>query len=281
MSRSTWNWLALPMVVAFAVVFVPAILSFVLTSFHPSTGIGQVGPEWTLENYVRVLNDETFMLGLGRSVQLGIFTVVGTLILGAPLAYFIARQPSRFAIGVFTLLYVSSLTSIVIRGLGWITLLGNNGPINQALMGLGLVDDPIALQGNMLGLTIAMVHYMLPFMVLTLLPVVQSIPGSLEEASAGLGAGFVRTARSVVIPLAMPGIVAGALLVFAMTISAFVIPRLVGGSTLRLTSLLIDQQMLTTYNYAIGSTLATILLALVAGVIVLSNLATRSRARVP
>jgi putative spermidine/putrescine transport system permease protein len=278
MTRSTWNWLALPMVLAFLAIFVPAILSFVLTSFHPATGIGQVGPEWTLENYARVLGDETFLLGLGRSVQLGVITVIGTLILGVPLTYYIARHPSRFAIGVFTLLYVSSLTSIVIRGLGWITLLGNNGPINQALLGIGVIGDPIQLQGNMLGLSIAMIHYMLPFMVLTLLPVVQAIPGNLEEASAGLGAGFLRTARSVIVPIATPGLVAGSLLVFAMTISAFVIPRMVGGSTLRLTSLLIDQQMLTTYNYALGSTLATILLALVAGVIVLANLSLRRRA---
>lgn len=280
MNRSSWNWLALPMVLAFGTIFLPALISFVLISFHPSTGLGRVGGEWTLENYRRVLSDEVFLVGLGRSVQLGLVTVVGTLILGVPLTYYISRYPSRFALTVFTLLYVSSLTSIVIRGLGWITLLGNNGPINQLLLATGLVENPVQLQGNMLGLGIAMVHYMLPFMVLTLLPVMQAIPSSLEEASAGLGAGFARTVSSVVIPIAMPGIVAGSLLVFAMTISAFVIPRMIGGSTMRLTSLLIDQQMLTTFNYAIGSALASVLLALVIGVVVLANLATNRRATV-
>jgi putative spermidine/putrescine transport system permease protein len=278
MKRSSWNWLALPMILAFGTVFLPAIISFVLISFHPPAGIGRVGPEWTLDNYRRVLTDEVFLLGLSRSVQLGIVTVLGTLALGVPLTYFIARFPSRFAIFVFTLLYISSLTSIVIRGLGWITLLGTNGPINRSLLGIGLIDAPIQMQGNMLGLSIAMIHYMLPFMVLTLLPVMQSIPSNLEEASAGLGAGFARTARSVLVPLAMPGIIAGSLLVFAMTISAFVIPRMIGGATMRLTSLLIDQQMLTTFNYAIGSTLASILLALVIGVVILANLASRRRA---
>lgn len=279
MSRSTWNWLAIPMLLAFGAIYLPALISFVLISFHPATGLGEVGPEWTLDNYARVLTDEVFLVGLGRSFQLGVITVIGTLVLGAPLTYYVARYPSRFALTVFTLLYVSSLTSIVIRGLGWITLLGNSGPLNQSLLGIGLIDAPIQLQGNLLGLSIAMVHYMLPYMVLTLLPVMQAIPDDLEEASAGLGAGFLRTARSIVIPIAMPGIVAGSLLVFAMTISAFVIPRMIGGSTMRLTSLLIDQQMLTVFNYAIGSTLASLLLVLVLGVVVLANFATKQRVR--
>lgn len=277
MKRSNWNWLVLPMVLAFGAIFLPALISFILISFHPNTGIAEVGPQWTLENYRHVLSDQVYVRGLWQSIQLGIITVAGTLVLGAPLAYFISRFPSRFAIAVFTLLYVSSLTSIVIRALGWIALLGTNGPINQFLIGVGLVDASVELQGNMLGLSIAMIHYMLPFMVLTLLPVMQSLPVNLEEAAAGLGAGFVRTARSIVIPITMPGFVAGSLLVFAMTISAFVIPRMIGGSTMLLTSLLIDQQILTTFNYAIGSALASVLLTLVIGVIILANLVTNRR----
>lgn len=277
MKRSNWNWLVLPMVLAFGAIFLPALISFILISFHPNTGIAEVGPQWTLENYRHVLSDQVYVRGLWQSIQLGIITVAGTLVLGAPLAYFISRFPSRFAIAVFTLLYVSSLTSIVIRALGWIALLGTNGPINQVLIGVGLVDASVELQGNMLGLSIAMIHYMLPFMVLTLLPVMQSLPVNLEEAAAGLGAGFVRTVRSIVIPITMPGFVAGSLLVFAMTISAFVIPRMIGGSTMLLTSLLIDQQILTTFNYAIGSALASVLLTLVIGVIILANLVTNRR----
>ena len=196
----------------------------------------------------------------------------GALILGFPVAYYISRFPS-LAIAVFTLLYVSTLTSIVIRGLGWVTLLGTKGPINKLLETLGIIQEPIIFYGNLLGLTIAMIHYTLPFMVLTLLPVMHAIPGGLEEASSGLGAGFVTTIRRVVLPLAMPGVVAGSLLVFAMTISAFVIPRMVGGVTLRLTALLIDQQMRTTFDYAIGSTLASVLLLLVVLVVVLAGIA--------
>lgn len=271
MSRRRWNWLILPMLIAFGTIFVPAILAFVLISFHHSTGIGTVGADWTLDNYGKVLSDPVYLTGLGRSVALGLITVLGALVLGFPLAYYISRFPSRFALAVFTLLYVTSLTSIVIRGLGWITLLSNNGPINQALIALGVTAEPIAFQGNLLGLSIAMIHYTLPYMVLTLLPVLQTIPTGLEEASEGLGAGFLATVRAVVMPLAMPGVLAGSLLVFAMTISAFVIPRLIGGTTLRLTSLLIDQQMRITFNYALGSTLASILLLFVVGVVILSN----------
>ena len=275
MSPRRYRWLVTPMLLAFAGVFLPALVSFVLISLHPATEPGAVGADWTLDNYRQVLTDEVYLTGLGRSVLLGVLTVAGTLLLGVPLSYYIARYPSRFAVAVFTLLYVSSLTSVVIRGLGWITLLGSEGPLNRTLRAVGLVDEPLHLQGNLIGLTLSMVHYLLPYMVLTLLPVMQAVPRSLEEASAGLGAGFARTARSVVLPLARPGIVAGSLLVFALSISSFVIPRMVGGTTIRLTAIQIDEQMLTTFNYAIGSALASILLVLVVGVVALSNLTAR------
>jgi putative spermidine/putrescine transport system permease protein len=271
MARRRWNWLILPMLVAFGLIYLPAILSFVLISFHESAGLGRVGDAWTLDNYGKILTDPVYLTGLGRSVALGLITVLGALVLGFPLAYYISRHSSRFALAVFTLLYVSSLTSIVIRGLGWITLLSNTGPINRALISVGITAEPITFQGDLLGLSIAMIHYTLPYMVLTLLPVMHAIPTGLEEASEGLGAGFLTTIRAVVLPLAMPGILAGSLLVFAMTISAFVIPRLIGGTTLRLASLLIDQQMRITFNYALGSTLASILLLLVGVVVVLAN----------
>ncbi len=272
MSERRWNWLVLPLLAAFAASFIPALLTFVLLSFHPSAGVAAVKPEWTLGNYTRVLSDPLYLTALGRTLLLGLLTVLGTLVAGFPLAYLIVRFPSRFALGLFTLLYVTSLTSIVIRGLGWITLLGTNGPLNRLLVGSGLLASPVPFMGNVYGTSIAMIHYMLPFMVLTLIPVVQTIDPALEEAAAGLGASFARTARSVIIPLALPGIVAGSLLVFAMTIGAFVIPRMIGGTTMYLMSLLIDQQMLTTFNYAIGATLSCILLVLVIGIVASANL---------
>jgi putative spermidine/putrescine transport system permease protein len=270
-ARRRWNWLVLPPLLAFGATFIPALLTFGLLSLHPSAGTGAVLPEWTLGNYARVLTDSLYLTALGRTVLLGVLTVLGTLVLGLPLAYLIVRDPTRLALGVFTLLYVSALTSIVIRGLGWITLLGTNGPLNRLLLGSGLVDSPVPFMGNVYGTSIAMVHYTLPFMVLTLIPVLQTIDPLLEEAAAGLGASFATTARRVVLPLALPGIVAGSLLVFAMTIGAFVIPRMVGGTTMHLMSLLIDQQMLTVFNYAIGATLASILLLLVIGIVTVAN----------
>jgi putative spermidine/putrescine transport system permease protein len=272
MSARRWNWLVLPMLLAFLASFIPALVAFSLMSFHPSAGVGRVGPDWTLANYARVLTDSLYLGALGRTLQLGGLTVLGTLIVGFPLAYLIARHPNRFSLSLFTLLYVSSLTSIVIRGLGWITLLGTNGPINRTLLDLSIISAPVPFIGNVYGASIAMVHYMLPFMVLTLIPVVQTIEPALEEAAAGLGASFWRTFRSIVIPLALPGIVAGSLLVFAMTIGAFVIPRMVGGTTMHLMSLLIDQQMLTVFNYALAATLAFILLLLVMGVVASASL---------
>jgi putative spermidine/putrescine transport system permease protein len=270
-ARRRWNWLVLPPLLAFGATFIPALLAFGLLSLHPSAGTGAVLPEWTLGNYARVLTDSLYLTALGRTVLLGVLTVLGALVLGLPLAYLIVRDPTRLALGVFTLLYVSALTSIVIRGLGWITLLGTNGPLNRLLLGSGLVDSPVPFMGNVYGTSIAMVHYTLPFMVLTLIPVLQTIDPLLEEAAAGLGASFTTTVRRVVLPLALPGIVAGSLLVFAMTIGAFVIPRMVGGTTMHLMSLLIDQQMLTVFNYAIGATLASILLLLVIGIVTVAN----------
>lgn len=278
MNENRWRWLVTPALALFLGAFLPALITFSVMSFHPAAGPGRLGDAWTLENYRKILTSALYQRALLRTAAMAGMTVVWTLIVGLPLAYLVVRYPTRLVHSFYSMLYVSSLTSIVIRGLGWITMLGTNGPINRLLLSIGLVNNPIEFTGTLLGATIGMVHYQLPFMVLTLIPVVQMIDPVLEEAAAGMGSPQFTTLRRIVIPLAVPGIIAGSLMVFASSMGAFVIPRMLGGPLLNILSILIDQQVLTTFNYALGAGLAFLVLILVIVLVTLTNLVLRGRA---
>jgi putative spermidine/putrescine transport system permease protein len=155
------------------------------------------------------------------------------------------------------------MTSVVVLSYGWMVLLANNGLVNKELLALGVIDAPVSLLFNTTGVVIALVAILLPYMVLSLTPVIQNIELGLEEASQSLGANSWRVFWDVVFPLSLPGVGAGSILVFVLTIAAYATPRLVGGSRLLVMPIFVYDQALSLLNWPFASATSFILLALV------------------
>jgi len=169
------------------------------------------------------------------------------------------------------------LTSAVVRTFGWMILLANNGIFNKSLINVGIINSPIRLMYNELGIIIALAEVLLPFMILALDAALLNIDKQLYDAARNLGAGAVRIFWQVTLPLSMPGIISGSILVFSLAISAYVTPALIGGPRVPVMSTTIYQQGIALLNWPFGAAIAFILLAaLVLLLAALSWAATRS-----
>jgi putative spermidine/putrescine transport system permease protein len=194
-----------------------------------------------------------------------------TLLVGYPLAYFLARTKSRWRSWLTILVVFPLLLNLVVRTFGWIALLANRGLINETLSAVGLIEGPLRLMFNFTGLLIGLTHIFLPFMVLLLVSAIQTIDRSVEEAARVLGASWSETFLKVTLPLSTPGILSGSILVFVLTISALVTPRLLGGPTYKVMSTLIYEQFMSLLNWPRGSAMATILTVVAIAIIALSG----------
>jgi putative spermidine/putrescine transport system permease protein len=173
-----------------------------------------------------------------------------------------ARTRSRLGHALLLMAVIAPLlTGIVVRTFAWMTVLGDRGVINTTLQALGLIEKPLPLMYNEFGVIVGLVHIYVPFMVLTLVGVIGRIDRSLEEAARGLGASRTRTFLEVTLPLSLPGIVAGSLLVFALAISAYVTPVLLGGNSVLTVPMLIYHQVSASFNLGFAGALGAVLLA--------------------
>ena len=255
-----WSFLLIPALIWSIITFFIPLGQLFIKSFCIHKGLGQTIPTLTLANYWKFLRDPFYLIVLGRTIALGLVVVAGTMILGYPLAYFLARLKSRWKPLLQFLVIAPLLISVVIRALGWMVLLGENGLVNWLLIHLGVIRTPVALINNFIGVVVGLIHAMLPYMVLALLNVIQNIDFSLEEASMNLGANRIRTFFEVVVPLSRPGLVAGFLLVLTITISAFTSPAMLGGRKVNVMPIMIEQQIRFILNYPFGAAISIILL---------------------
>jgi putative spermidine/putrescine transport system permease protein len=270
-SGAGWTWLILPALFVLTVIFFLPMAYLASFSLRPHIGAGTVGSGVTLANYVRFLSDPFYLGVLADTLLIGFVVVSICLLLGYPVAYFLARSRSRWR-GVLIFLVVAPLLiSTVIRNLGWLPILSDSGLINWVLLELGLTRSPMRLMNNTTGVIIALVHTFLPFMILALVTVIQKIGSDIEEAARNLGAGPLYTFFHVILPLSRPGLLAGYLVVFTSVISAFTTPAMMGGKRVLVMSTLIEQQIRSVLNYAFGAAAAMILLG-VAIILTLSSL---------
>jgi putative spermidine/putrescine transport system permease protein len=252
--------------------FVAPLAILLVYSFYDFRPGGVMIPAFTLRQYLRFLGDPFYLYVLWRTVLLGLWVTAWCIVLGYPLAYILARTRSRHLRGILvTLLLVPLMTSVVVRSYGWMILLANSGLVNKTLLALGVTQTPVQLLFNTTGVVIALVAILLPYMILTLTPVIQNIPPSLEEASQSLGASPWRMFRDVVIPLSLPGVGAGSILVFVLTIAAYATPRLVGGSRLLVMPIFVYDQTMALLNWPFASATSFILLALVLGLMAIQG----------
>ena len=209
----------------FAAFLLPVVQLLSVSVIDPNGGL-------TTAPYARLLGDAFYLGVTGRTLRVAALVTLITLALGYPLAYLAARGSPRLALWLSVLVITPLLTSVVIRTFGWLVVLGRNGLLAQVLVPLGLVESDFALMRTEAGVVIALAQVLLPFMVLTLIGSISAIDRRLEEAARTMGASFGATLARVTIPLSLPGIVGGSLLVCALSISSFVTPALVGGPRL-------------------------------------------------
>lgn len=276
---------AQPMVAArpngMALLILPSALLFALFFFLPIglmavmsvlTGNPVVAPHVALtdRHYLRIIEDPYHFEVIWTTIRIGLWTTAAALLIGYPLAHLMARARSRTGHALLLMAVLAPmLTGIVVRTFAWMALLSDRGVINQLLQAMGLTSAPVQLMYNETGIVVGLVHIYVPFMVLTLTGVIGRIDERLEQAAENLGASPVRAFLEVTLPLSLPGILAGSLLVFALAISAYVTPILMGGFQVMTLPILIYQQISANFNIgfaaALGMVLLVISLALVIG----------------
>ena len=260
-----------PSLVLLLVGFLVPVGMMVPTSVRPYVPLVGITSGFTLGHYLKLVSDTYYLEIIGRTLALGLTVTLLTLLIGYPVALFLARSTSRWRGWLTILVVFPLLLNLVVRTFGWIALLAQNGLVNQALQTLGIAEAPVKLLFNFAGLLIGLTHIFLPFMILVLIGAIQNIPRDVEDAARVLGASWWTTLTRVTLPLSAPGILSGGILVFVLTISALVTPRLLGGPTYRVMSTLIYDEFLQRLNWPAGSAQALLLTAIVLVLIVLSG----------
>ena len=263
--------LATPGIVFFVVFFAVPLISLFLISFdQPSAGIIDIQWMFKLDNYTKFFTRSLYYEAAIRSAGLATLVSIITLFLGYPLAYVIAKtvSPNRNTLLVILVLCAMQL-DMVIRLFGLMVLMGDNGLINEGLRWFGLIgDDPLPLMYNFFGVVVGLVQFSLPFMILSVVGIIQGINPSLEEAARSLGATRWQSFWKITIPMSMPGILAGMLLVFAISFSSYVVPTLMGGWKVVVLPIHIFQQIAELGKWQFGATIAVVMF----GISVLSML---------
>ena len=266
--------LAVPLGIFFAAFVLAPMLLLAFVSLHNDTAMTQAG----IGQYVKFLTDR-FNLGiLGSTLLLGVEVTALTLLIGFPLAYLYTQLPARWQGPLMLLIVLPLLTSAVVRTFAWVVILGRQGIINTALLDLGLIAQPLKLLYTPGAVAVALAQIELPLMVLPLITTLMNIDPNLRQASLALGAGHWRTFVQVTLPLSIPGLLAGSLLVFASSVSAFVTQTLVGGGQHIFMPFYMYQQAIQANNYPFAAAVAMLLLVCVlAAVVALNALGRRSR----
>lgn len=216
-------------------------------------------PTVTDENFVRVLTDGYYREIILRTLRIALLTAVICLLLGYPLAYFLARTTSVWR-GILMFLVIAPLMSgVIVRTYGWIVLLGGQGTVNQFLTGLGLVAEPVQILGTEAAVLVALVHILLPYMVFPLFSSLAAQDRDVERAAGTLGASRLRTFLEVTLPLSRSGILMGSALVFTLTAGAVVTPALLGGRDVQMLGQQIYELIMSTLNWPLASAVAFVL----------------------
>ncbi|MDN3016137.1 ABC transporter permease [Paenibacillus sp. BSR1-1] len=272
------SWLLLlPALSIFLFFFLLPLVFLFITSFKNFDAATGIGHDWTLQNYAKFITDQFYLGVLWRTVKIALITTLAAVVISYPVAYQITKVRGRMK-NYLTLLVLSPLLiSMVIRCYGWVILLSNNGVVNNALMKLGLIDKPLTLLYTEFSVVIGMVHVLFPYMVLSIMGSLERIDPSIIRASQNLGAGPIRTFFSVILPLTLPGIFAGSVMVFSLAVSSFVTPAILGGPQVKVMSFLTYEQVSTILNWPFGSAIGFLLIFIATiTIIIYSKLLTKS-----
>jgi putative spermidine/putrescine transport system permease protein len=245
---------------------------FVLAPLGLLAAVSVTGPDGlTTAQYVKFLTDGFNLTILRDTLVLGLEATVLALLLGYPLAYGFVQASARLQRVLIFLIVLPLLTSAVVRTFAWVIILGRQGIINEAVQWLGLTPDPLRLLYTEPAVVVALAQIELPLMTLPLITAIGAIDPNLPQASAALGAGHWRTFFKIIVPLSLPGMLGGCLLVFAAATSAFITQSIIGGGRLMYLPLYIYQQAIQVQDWPFAATIAMILLAAVLGIVFAMN----------
>lgn len=247
------TWLALLLVVPCALVLV--------YSFFERGVYGGIDPIAGLDNYRRAV-DPLYLKIFLQSMRIAALATLLALAIGYPAAYLIATAPARWQKPLLVLAILPFWSNYLIRTYAWIVLLNREGLINKALAGLGLTEEPLSMLYTDGSVIIGLLYAYLPFMILTLYASIARLGPSLREASADLGASSLQTHWHVILPLCLPGVAAGCVFVFVLSIGNFITPDLLGGGRRIMVGNLIYDQFLSARDWPFGASLAFILISI-------------------
>ena len=240
-----------PVVVILVVFFVYPLIGVAIRSFtEPVTG---------LDNYRQLYRSAGFRAVFRKTFEVAALTTVVSLVLGYPFAFHVSQMSRRRAAIFLILSTIPLWTAILARLYAWTVLLGRQGIINRYLISLGIIDEPLDLLFNRTSVIIGMVHVMLPLMIIILYSVMRGIDPSLWEAAQSLGANGLETFRRVFLPLSMPGVYAGSLLVFLISLGFFIAPAILGGGG-DITIAMFVQVEVNIYNWGVATAMSMVLL---------------------
>ena len=242
---------------------VPAVLLIVIFFIAPVLMLlmrSVLEPEPGLQNYATLLGSTTYLrIFLNTFIVAGVVTII-SIVIGYPVAWLLAIMPEKWSRLVLAIIILSMWTNLLARTYAWMVLLQRTGVINKTLIGLGLIDKPLPLVNNLVGVTIGMTYIMLPFVILPLMGVIRSIDPAILRAAALCGANRLQCFTRVLLPLSLPGIAAGALMVFVMSLGYFVTPALLGGTSNMMLAELVAQFVQSLVNWGMGGAAALVLL---------------------
>ncbi|MCU4182488.1 ABC transporter permease [Bosea sp. BH3] len=269
--RSAPYWLAGPALLVFLGLVIIPLGMTVLLSFYDWGQYKGIVPEFTLKNWIEIATDSYFFEVFLRTFRISILVTLACVLIGVPEAYILNRMSPGWRSVCLLVVIGPLLVSVVARTLGWALLLGSNGLVNQGLMALGLITTPLEFMFTETGVVIALTHVLIPFMILSVWASLQRLDPQVENAAASLGAGFFTIWRRVILPQVVPGILSGAIIVFALAASAFASPAIIGGRRLKVAATLAYDEFLNTLNWPLGAAVAVLLLVALVLIIVGSN----------
>jgi len=255
-----WS-LASPATLAVIIFLVLPVLATIITTFL--TPAGPFAP------YLAFFGSGFRRTVLWRTIQISLITTVIALSVGFVTAYVVSRSPGWLKSILIIAAVFPLLTGVVVRSFAWMIILGKNGILNGFLVGTGLVDQPLTMLYTQGAVIAAMVYLFVPLMVLTLVGVLESIPDDLIQASASLGAKPITTFMQVILPLAVPGLIVGAVLVFTGSFTAYATPQLLGGESQMVMGTLMYQQAMVTFDWVSASTIAAIMVVITIAIVLL------------
>mgnify|MGYP001064259721 FL=1 len=217
-------------------------------------------PEFSLAQYARIVETPVYLQVLARTARVAIVTTALCIVLGYPAALYLASVKPTTRQWLLLCVVVPFFLSMLIRNFIWMALLQRAGLVNRALMDLGWITEPLPLMYNEFGMLVTMTNMLLPYTIFPILSSLLAIPPELRNASASLGAGRLRTFLRITLPLSLPGVAAGGLLVFIVALGFFITPALVGGPKQMMISNLIDFSVREVLNWPFAFALANVLL---------------------